>query len=127
MEAMPAELRERWDSTVTMDATPVLAWRIGTTARGSRVSSEPDAGWYVREHDPLGDDGGGDKMKWAWDATLTNMASPRDDDAFPKLLLGMSLDRPGFRPTDNAMRAMDNLLTSDLPRNYAVGTACTSR
>ena len=121
VEAMPAELRERWDGTIAMDATPVLASRIGTTARSHRVSSEPDAGWYVREHDPLGDDGGGDKMKWAWDATLVTMASPRDDNSFPKLLLGMSMDRPGFRPAENAMRAMDNLLTSDLPRNYAVG------
>lgn len=119
--AMPEHLRKRWDGTIAMDATPVLASRIGSPKRSTRVSSEPDAGWYVREHDALGDDGGGDKMKWAWDATLVTMASPCEDDSFPKLLLGMSMDKPGFRPAENAMTAMDNLLSSDLPRGYAVG------
>lgn len=125
VRAIPEEYRKRWDGTICIDATPLLATWRGSRNLSKRVSSEPDAGWYVRKGDHRGtDDGKGrkDKIKWAYEATLVTMASPkRSDHSFPKLLVGMSLGRPGVEPRERARAAMANLASADVPRGYAVG------
>jgi hypothetical protein len=119
--AMPEKYRSRWDGTICVDGTPLTATWRGTAKRATRVSSEPDAGWYRRDGDHLGAEGK-DALDWAWEATLVTMASPvRGDDAFPKLLVGFSLGRPGVAPREQAMAALQNLANGDVPRGYAVG------
>lgn len=50
------------------------------------------------------------------------MASPiMGDERFPKLLVGMSLGRPGVAPRAHALAALQNLASAEVPRGYAVG------
>lgn len=121
VRAIPEQYRNRWDGTICVDATPLTATWRGTTRFSRSVSSEPDAGWYRRDGDHKGTEGK-DALDWAWEATLVTMASPiRGDDSFPKLLVGMSLGRPGAAPRQQAMSAMANLVGSKAPRGFAVG------
>lgn len=86
-----------------------------------KVSSEPYGGWHNRSHDHLDRHDGHADTKWALDAQLAFMAKPGADPQFPHLVLGMGLDKPARQPRHSAMRALRNVLNSDLPRGYVVG------
>lgn len=72
---IPEEYRDTWTGDVAVDGTLIPAANIGTTKRGTRVSSEPDAGWYRREGDHK--DSENDKVMWAYEATLVTQSTQR--------------------------------------------------
>ena len=122
VEATPDRFRSRWAGTVGIDATPIPLDKAGTSDGSTRVSINPDAGWYRRSHE-TGDPERGkrDSVMWAYDMTMTVMAHPGPGGDFPKLVCGISLDKPAVDPAGNGRIAMANLLTHDVPRNFLVG------
>ncbi|WP_414123482.1 hypothetical protein [Corynebacterium nuruki] len=116
---MPTDIREKWEGDVVVDATPIPAVRLGTSKRSSRVSSEPDAGWYVRRGDHDGGDGTDGTVLWAYEATLVAAMMP---DGAPHPIIGISLDRPGHQPHARARDALAHI-TADpsMPRGNLVG------
>jgi len=121
VEATPREYLDGWDGTVVVDGTHVPMIKTGTTKRSKRVSSEPNAGWYVRNHAVVDDPAGHGKAKWAYDASVAMMANPGPGGDFPRLVLGISVDVPGVAPIRNANIALRNVLEHDMPRGYLVG------
>ena len=122
VQALPSRLLSQWDGTIGVDGTHIPTVTKGTTSRSKRVSSEPNAGWYNRTHEDIVRDGKPHiKVEWAWDAALAVMANPGPGGYFPRLILGMSMDKPGVAPAQNAMTALNNVLKADLPRGYMVG------
>jgi hypothetical protein len=64
----------------------------------------------------------GKNIKWAFDLTIAAMAASSPSKTFPRLIVGMSLDKAGHRPAENVLTSMANLLTADhLPRGDFVG------
>lgn len=122
IEGLPPDLMSRWDGTIAVDGTHIPTVKKGITSRSQRASSEPNAGWYTRTHEEIERDGKPHiKVVWAWDAALAVMANPGPGGYFPRLILGMSMDKPGAAPAQNAMTALNNVLEADLPRGYMVG------
>jgi hypothetical protein len=116
---MPKAVREKWNGDVVVDATPIPAARLGTSVRSSRVSSEPDAGWYTRRDDHDGGDGTDGKVFWAYEATLIAAMMP---DGAPHPIIGVAFDRPGHQPHQRARDALAHLLDDPAtPRGTLVG------
>lgn len=116
---MPMDIREKWEDDVVVDATPIPAARLGSSKRSSRVSSEPDAGWYVRRGDHDGGDGTDGAVLWAYEATLIAAMMP---DGAPHPIIGISLDRPGHQPHSRARDAFSHIISNpDMPRGNLVG------
>lgn len=69
---MPAEHQGAWAGDVCVDGTPIPAAKKGTTRLGQLASSEPDAGWYVRDGEHRGDEqrDGVSKLMWAYEASI---------------------------------------------------------
>ncbi|MEU5417838.1 hypothetical protein [Streptomyces sp. NPDC020667] len=44
-------LDRHWDGSIALDATPVRTFARGTRTTGPLTSTDPDAGWYVRDGD----------------------------------------------------------------------------
>lgn len=113
-----------WTGDVVVDGTPIPASRNGSAQRSSRVSVEPDAGWYSRRGDHRGSESEGqDKIMWAFEASLIAMTG----DAFgsgglPAPIIGMSLDKPGHSISERARDALSHI-TADptMPRGYFIG------
>ncbi|AIL96477.1 hypothetical protein [Corynebacterium ureicelerivorans] len=113
----------RWEGDVAVDGTPIKAARIGSARGARRVSSEPDAGWYVREgnHDGSQEDDPY-KTMWAYEATLAVMTFSKTDDEMPSLLLGMALDKPGHNIGKRAQDALSHIINdSEMPKGYFIG------
>ncbi|WP_204165695.1 hypothetical protein [Corynebacterium diphtheriae] len=69
----PEEYRDAWTGDLAVDGTPVLAAKSGNPRdRKPKRSSDPDAGWYIREGDHNGDKAKSSpkKMYWAYEATM---------------------------------------------------------
>lgn len=114
---MPEGYKDTWTGDVAVDGTPIPAARIGTSKRGARVSSEPDAGWYRREGDHKGSKT--DKTMWVYEETLVTHPFPEHPEGDPSLVVGMSLDKPGHRIAENALAAMEHLIDSPaIPKDY---------
>ncbi|MHC2850522.1 hypothetical protein ACUXOC_001995 [Corynebacterium mucifaciens] len=113
----------RWTGDVAVDGTPIKAANIGTSRASKRVSSEPDAGWYVREGDHNGSQEDDPyKTMWAYEATLAVMTFGKTDDEMPSLLLGMALDKPGHNIGTRAQDALSHIIDDpDLPKGYFIG------
>nr|WP_300150062.1 hypothetical protein [Propionicimonas sp.] len=117
VQCAPQRARQSWDGSICMDGTAYVATKKGTSRRSKRVSSEFNGGWYCHE--------GSHKLKrgrkplfWAYEATTVTMGAPRSDDSFAKLLVGVSIARPGVQPAKQAMKAMENLIANDVPVGY---------
>lgn len=113
----------RWEGDVAVDGTPIKAARIGSARGARRVSSEPDAGWYVREgnHDGSQEDDPY-KTMWAYEATLAVMTFSKTDDEMPSLLLGMSLHKPGHNIGKRAQDALSHIISDpETPKGYFIG------
>lgn len=113
----------QWTGDVAVDGTPIKAARIGSARGARRVSSEPDAGWYVREgnHDGSNEDNPY-KTMWAYEATLAVMTFSKTEDEMPSLLLGMSLDKPGHNIGKRAQDALSHIISDpEMPKGYFIG------
>lgn len=121
-EATPKRLRDRWEGSVCIDATPITAAARGNARSATLASSEPDAWWYRRSHDPREPDGKRrDIVNWAWDLHLSATTPTRPTSDFPRIFTGMSLDQPSRRVAHNTQVAMANLLEHEVPRMFLVG------
>jgi hypothetical protein len=95
-----------------LDATPVPLFSRGPSKRAGLSATDPDGGWYVREgdHREREDHRGRSRSRvaWALEATLLTTASPEPGTvaAFPNLVVGLALDRPGVDPGGTAVRVL---------------------
>jgi hypothetical protein len=92
-----------FDGSVGLDATPVPLWSRGPSKSAATSASDPDGGWYVREGDHREGTGPSGKplrkISWALEATIVTMGRPPGAvPAFPNLVLGASLAKPGQDP-----------------------------
>lgn len=95
-----------------LDATAVPLFSRGPSKRSGLCASDPDGGWYVREgdHREREDHRGRTRSRvaWALEATLLTTASPEPGSlaAFPNLVVGLALERPGVDPGGTALRVL---------------------
>jgi hypothetical protein len=126
-------LAESWDGSVGIDATPIATFSRGVSAKKGYTSTDPDAGYYIRQGDhrdpdlttpPPGRNGRRrrtkDKLLWGYDATLAVARNPHHDpepmpngcgdpQAVPALTVGFILDKPGFRPGANGIAVLQDI------------------
>lgn len=116
-----------WDGATGLDATAVAAFARGTPTLGPLTSTDPDAGWYVREGDHKDPDtppaaGTKDprrrsvrKHLFGYEATLAVLAHSHHAPHLPGLPTGtrlpsvttaITVHRPGVEPGGNAIRAL---------------------
>ncbi|MFG6304454.1 hypothetical protein ACGLFO_14005, partial [Corynebacterium hesseae] len=122
---LPEEYRDAWTGDVAVDGTPVLAAKTGNPRdRKPKRSSDPDAGWYIREGDHNGDKAKSSarKMYWAYEATIVTQTFPARQDNLPQLIVGMAMDKPGHAPADRAMDALQHLIADEtVPKGAFIG------
>ena len=116
-----------WDGSVTLDATPVLAYGPDRSRRSSRVSIEPDAGWYVRsgkhKYDADRKSSGGNKKHfygWELELALLLPRSPYGAAPCPALVGAISMHKPGVNSAGHAIEALTHLREFGLPAGYLV-------
>jgi hypothetical protein len=112
-----------FDGSVGLDATPVPLWSRGPSARSGTSASDPDGGWYVREGDhreATGPDGKVlRKLSWATEATIATMGRPPGAvPAYPNLVLGVALGRPGHDPGGTGVRVLASVRARGWPAKY---------
>jgi hypothetical protein len=112
-----------FDGSVGLDATPVPLWSRGPSARRGTCASDPDGGWYIREGDHRegsGPDGKAlRKIYWALEATVVTMGRPPGAvPAFPNLVLGASLGKPGEDPGGTGARLLAQVRSRGWPAKY---------
>jgi hypothetical protein len=111
-----------YDGSVGLDATPVPLYSRGPSKGAGTTASDPDGAWYVRDGDHREIDGSSEKkirkIHWALEATIAVMGRPPGSvPAYPNLILGIVLGRPGADPAGTGMR----LLTSVRHRGHKAG------
>ncbi|MCG7439843.1 hypothetical protein [Corynebacterium freneyi] len=113
-----------WDGDIAIDGTPIEVTGYGRTARSRRAPSTPEAGWYIRTGDHKGDGVSGvehiKKSAWGFEATLAVAVGGEFGKTLPAPVVGLSMDRPGYKPGYNARAALSVLEGTNLPRRYAV-------
>jgi hypothetical protein len=94
------------------DATPVPLFSRGPSQRSGLCASDPDGGWYVREGDHRDCEDHKGRVAWALEATplTTASATPGTLAAFPNLVVGFALGRPGTDPGGTAVRVLGGAL-----------------
>ena len=124
IRVLPRDIRRQWRGSGAIDATVVAAYARGTSNhRGSTGftkevrlhSADPDAAWYHRESDRRNVDSAETASSHSiWGFDLSLFVSGADDPdaapAIPSLVMAMVLDRPGFAPGGNAVRALSSIV-----------------
>jgi hypothetical protein len=99
-----------------IDATPVPLFSRGPSRRAGLCASDPDGAWYVRDGDhreredhkgrPHG------RVAWALEATVLTTATsePGTVGAYPNVVVGLALGRPGVDPGATAVRVLKGAL-----------------
>jgi hypothetical protein len=106
-----------------LDATPVPLFSRGPSRRAGLCASDPDGAWYVRDgdHREREDDKGRPRSRVAWaievTALTTAACTPGTIGAYPNLVVGLALDRPGVDPGGTAVRVCKGALD----RGFAPG------
>ena len=107
-----------------IDATLVETFGVGRGKDSPFASSEPDAAFYVRDgdHRHPGDGPGKKPGKYGYEAHLAVMGDndpgATTAERFPKLVLGMRLDKPGFDIAGNAMSVLRSIHGRGYPATY---------
>lgn len=113
-----------WDGDIAIDGTPIEVTGYGMTKRSRRAPSTPEAGWYIRTGDHKGDGVSGveniKKSAWGFESTLAVAVGGEFGTSRPAPVVGLSLDRPGYKPGYNARAALAHLEETNLPRRFAV-------
>jgi hypothetical protein len=112
-----------FDGSVGLDATPVPLYSRGPSGSSNKTASDPDGGWYIREGDHRTETGPNGKrlrkIHWALEATIAVMGRPPGSvPAYPNLVVGISLARPGVDPGAMATRLLASVRDSGLPAGY---------
>jgi hypothetical protein len=93
-----------------LDATPVPLFSRGPSRRAGLCASDPDGAWYVRDgdHREREDHKGRPRTRVAWaleaTALTTAVQTPGTLGAYPNLVVGLALGRPGVDPGGTAVR-----------------------
>ncbi|PAT13525.1 hypothetical protein [Corynebacterium hadale] len=118
------DMFDGWDGDIAIDGTPIEVTGYGRTARSRRQPSTPEAGWYVRTGDHKGDGVSGvehiKKSAWGFETTAVVAVGGEFGKTRPAPVIGLSLDKPGYKPGYNARAALAHLEGTNLPRRYAV-------
>ena len=113
-----------WDGDIAIDGTPIEVTGYGRTEKSRRVPSTSEAGWYMRTSDHKGDSVSGveniKKSDWAFEVTAVVAVGGEFGTTLPAPVVGLSMDRPGYKPGYNARAALAHLERTNLPRRYAV-------
>lgn len=122
-QLLPRRVRRAERTNVCIDATPVRAHARGR--KTSDATTEPDAGWYVREGEHLDTGDPNKRHKYGWEIHLAVACTndPLKPATGPLMVTGVSFDRPGKRIAENAM----TILTSMTDRGYPPGLIATDR
>lgn len=123
---LDADVLAAYLGNLCIDATLVETFGVGRGKDSSYASSEPDAAFYVREGDHrYPGDGSGKKpgkYGYGYEAHLAVMGDndpgATTAELFPKLVLGMRLDKPGFDIAGNAMSVLRSIHGRGYPATY---------
>lgn len=128
--AIPTEVRARWKGQTAVDGTRILACEKGSPASAklmdpkyddARLSAFADGGWHVREKpsDPERTawpaEGKRAKFHWAYEAHTVQMLPDQDGAPVPRIVVGVSYDKPSFDPGPNAALAYTDMAARGLP------------
>ncbi|WP_146087491.1 hypothetical protein [Thermomonospora echinospora] len=146
-------LDEHWDGSLGVDATVIATFARGTRTKGPLTSTDPDAGWYVRDGDhadpdhpnpaavPLGPTTTSadkrknkNKMVFGYDLTLAVARNPHHDPSprtngcgdpakLPALIMGMRLGRPGHNPGTNGIAVLTGIRRRGHPAGHLAADA----
>lgn len=117
---LPRDVRRRWKGDITLDGTVHPTWgqrrkRYTSSRTAETVSPEANAGWHVKERD------GKKQVDFGYEAHLVLATSQRRlDDDFPRLVLGLSLDKPSTARGANAVAAVSAIRAAGLPAGLLV-------
>lgn len=133
-DLLPSDVRAKWSGDITLDATVVKVYgkrghpskKGGTSRFGRRLanradSPEANAGWHAKTQDKrdaahrLGTSEKSTEYTFGYDAHLALTTGEGVGREFPALLLGLSLDTPGFQPGENAVAAVAGIQQAGLP------------
>ena len=111
---LPRKVRREAKGNVAVDATVIKAAARGRSSRSVFCSSDPEAGWYRREgnHDGEGTSRAATAYQRRFDSLLWGRelhTAVTFGANLPSIVVGASLDVPGKRPAENALRAIDAL------------------
>jgi hypothetical protein len=129
---VPRRIRRQWKGTLSADAIAIRAYSVGystkagiakkakktgTKPRQYKISTDPDAGWYVRSADRRDTNRGAFgrtavKYLYGYEVTiaLTAPDDPEDDfRKFPCIALGMTVHRPSENPGGHLLRLLNNI------------------
>ncbi|QKW32669.1 hypothetical protein HUT06_00305 [Actinomadura sp. NAK00032] len=132
LASVEQHLTTLWDGSVGVDATPIETFARGVSAKRDYTSTDPDAGYYVREGDhrdpdltpsaprPRGRRRTTSKTLWGYDATLAVARNPHrdprpmpggcgDPEVLPALTVGFILDKPGHSPGPNGIAVLEDI------------------
>lgn len=125
-------VRRAWKGSIGHDATFVSTWSRGRVPTSAWASTDPDAGWYVRNGDHKApDDIGGrhhkdgtPKSKYGYDAEIAVVGADDPDDLrrFPLLAFGVRLHKPGHAPGPNCVEVL-----RDIRSRHTVADPVTGR
>ncbi len=113
---LPRAVRRSWKGSLVQDATYLKAWAAPVKKNPDGtvrwVSSDPDAGWYIRTGDHRADGTEGHtKIKWGYEGELTILGpdNAADQDKFPRLAIALTVKAPGLDPAGHGIRMLDEI------------------
>lgn len=130
IDVMPAELRDRWTGDVTVDGTVIpMHGKFGHHSHSRLIegsqSPEVNAGLHAKDRDKrdtanmdeVGRKNRGDSKQYTFgmEAHVAVMTSDPDAPRFPRLITGVSLDRPGTKIGPNVVTLLRHMAEAGLP------------
>jgi len=100
-----------------LDATAAALFSSGPSRRAGLCASDPDGAWFVRDgdHREREDHKGRPRSRvaWALEATVLTTAAtePGTLGAYPNVVVGLGLGRPGVDPGATAVRVLNGART----------------
>jgi len=124
---LPKAVRRSWNGSLALDATFAGTWARGAGKKSPQTSADPDAWWWGRNEDHFVpdpdkvdlkavDNDGKRLYKYGYDVELA-IAGPDSPDrlrAFPFLVLGMTVHRPGTDPAKHCTDVLAGIRTRHL-------------
>lgn len=131
---LPKAVRRSWTGSLALDATFAGTWANGRGNKSPFTSADPDAAWWGRAEDHFVPDidkvdrkaltsDGKRLYKYGYDIELAITGPDRPDRlrAFPFLVLGMTVHRPGFAPARHATDVLAGIRTRHRPTDPETG------
>lgn len=130
--SLPRAVRQAWAGDVVQDATFVQSFARGPRRSSGLSSTDPDAGYYVRDDDHKAPadsrearrkNGGKPVYKYGFEVEILIAASHDADIArrYPNLILSMDVHAPGHGPAGSSINMLTDLATRHENVNSATG------